>query len=651
MKFKCNIYLATVYQVLIPLLLLWLTRFAFYAYNADVVGEMTTKQLLSVGFRGTVFDIVVVAYVNSLFVLMRFLPFDFVMRKWWQRLSMVIYGLTNSLILIVNIGDIAFFRFNNGHMQLDTFLQMLDPAMIATAFIYIGAYWWAFVGIAAVITLLLWLATRVRITGMVSGTWRRVVLLAVAVLVVFASMRGGRFTGRVIGIQAAAAMAKEPKEINVLLNTPFCILRSSNYSRGMQTMAFYSDEELALLRTSLHNSVPADTVNSLQEAVRGKNLMLIVLEGGGQIWFDSISVVDNAKYSGLMPFLNSLACKSLALTSTFCTGARTVEGLASIIGGVPTFGTQNWMATKYAPLTVDAPARLLGESGYETIFYIGANGEAFSLGPLARAMGFSEVQDRFIIDYPTEGNINGWGYYDHATGRYIAADLSKRKQPFFATWLTIDLHSPFDIPAGWAHPDYPPVDSEMLRCAQYTDWSVRCFFEAAQRQPWYDNTVFIITSDHGFRDFTEPEFNGDFVYSHVPFLIYTPDGSVAAEKRGERAMAQFDIPPTLLWLAGYDKPYVGVGTNYFDDSKPHYGLLQRWDGWSIFSPRYMVRVPYGGEKIEAVYDVQSDPLLTAPLTAYDTAEVDSMFTWYKAFMQDYTSRANSDRLTIAHEPR
>ncbi len=651
MKFKSNIYVATVYQVLIPLLLLWLQRFAFYAYNADVVGELTGGELMSVCLRGTVFDIVAIAYINSLFVLMRFLPFDFVMRRWWQRLTMVIYGITNSLILMVNMGDIAFFRFNNGHMQLDSFLSMFDPEMIATMFIYIGAYWWAYVGIVCIIALMLWLATRVQITGMVKGVWRRVGLLVVAIIVVFAGMRGCRLTGRAIGIEAAGAMAKQPQEINVLLNTPFCILRSSNYSKGMQTKVYYSDEELASLRSSLHNTETTDTLAPLQQAVKGKNLMLIVLEGGGQIWFDSISVVSNGQYAGTMPFLNSIACKSLALTASHCTGGRTVEGLASIIGGVPTFGHQNWMATKYAALKVDAPARLLSDAGYETIFYIGAKGEAFSLGPLARAMGFGQIHDRFSIDYPEEGNLNGWGYGDHAMGRYIAENLSTQKQPFFATWLTIDLHSPFHVPAGWTDPDYPEVESKMLRCAQYTDYALRGFFETASMQPWFDNTVFIITSDHGFRDFPEPELNGDFVYSHVPFLIYTPDGSIPAEKRGDRAMAQFDIPPTLLWLAGYDKPYVGVGTNYFDDSKPHYGLTQRWGGWSIFSPRYMVRLPISGDRIEAVYDVENDPQLTASLAEYDKAEVDSMYTWFKAFMQDYTSRANSGRLTIANEPR
>lgn len=367
MKFKCNLYGATVYQLLIPLLFLWLTRFAFYAYNADVVGELSAAQLLSVGFRGLVFDVVAVAYVNSLFIIMRFLPFDFVMSRWWQRLTMTVYFITNAMMLMVNIGDIVYFRFNNGRMQADSFLQMLDSAMLATAFSYIAQYWWAFAAVAAVIALFIRFATLPQITGMASGPWRRVGLLLAALSITFVAMRGGRVFSHPVGIDTASAIARQPAEINVLLNTPVCIIRSSGSTGAMPDRIFFSPERLAALRSSLHNGAIGGEPDTLQTRLKGKNIVLIILESGAQIWLDSISVVDNRPYNGLMPYLDSLAGKSMALTSTFCTGALTVGGLASIIGGVPTFGQQNWMATKYAPLTVDAPARLLKDIGFKRV--------------------------------------------------------------------------------------------------------------------------------------------------------------------------------------------------------------------------------------------------------------------------------------------
>lgn len=649
MKFKCNLYWATVWQLLIPLLLLWLTRFAFYCYNADVIGEISFSRLMALALSGLQFDLVALAYANALFIVMRFLPFGFVMKRWWRRVAMAVYAVANSALLIVNIGDIPFFRFNNGRLHLDAFLSLMDWSMVVTTFSYFGRYWWAFVSIAALIALMLWLAGRARITGgQARNPWARAGIFVLAAGLTFIAMRG-HVAGRPIGIDTAAAEVEKPAEINVVLNTPFCIMRSANYSREMATRIWFSDEELASLRSSRQTPAVPLAADSIKQAVSGKNIMLIVLESGGQIWLDSLNIVDGDSARHLMPFLNQLACKSMALTSTYCTGARTVEGLASILGGVPTFGPQNWMATKYGALTVDAPARLLTGAGYDTQFFLGANPRAFSLGPLANAMGFSRVTGVYDVDIPSKGNRNNWGFYDHIMASYVAENISGMASPFFAAWLTLDLHSPFSIPAGWNDAQYRPVDSEMERCVEYTDYSLRCFFEAAAKQPWYDNTLFVITADHGFRDFTEPKYNGAFIYGHIPFLLYTPDGTIAAVKRADRPMAQFDIPATLLWLAGYTQPYISVGTNWFDDTKPHYGLQMRNDVWCITSSRYLVRLPYAADRIDAVFDITVDQQMLNPLTDYDHAEVDAMLTWFRAFQQDYTTRANGGKLTMDNE--
>ncbi len=646
MKFKCNVYWATVYQLLIPLLLLWLTRFVFYWYNADVIGEITAGRLMALALSGLRFDVVAWAYANALFIVMRFLPFGFVQKRWWLRLSFVVYMIANSALLIVNIGDAVFFRFNNGHMQLDAFLSLMNWEMVKVTFGYFGQYWWAFIGIAALIAAMGWLAARVRSVGRAYGLWPRIGMFLLAAGLTFVGMRG-TVAGRPMGIDTAAATVRKPAEINVVLNTPFCIMRSANYSRGMETRRFFPDEELAAMRSSVQNPGAPLAADSIKAAVAGKNIVLIVLESGGQIWLDSLNVVKDDSVRGLMPFLNSLACRSMALTDTYCTGCRTVEGLASIIGGVPTFGPQNWLATKYGSQTVDAPARLLTAGGYASRFFLGAKPSSFSLGPLASAMGFAEVTGRYDVDLSEDGNTNSWGFYDHVMGRYVAESLGGMAEPFFAAWLTLDLHSPFNIPADWDSTGYPATDSDMERCVEYTDWSLRQFFEAAERQPWFDNTLFVITADHGFRDFTDPKYNGAYIYGHIPFLLYTPDGSLPAGKYGDRPMAQFDIPVTLLWLAGYDKPYVAVGTNWFDDTKPHYGVQMRNDIWQITSSRYLVQMPPAADAVDAVFDVINDPQLLTPLADYDRAEVDAMVSWFRAFLQDYTTRANTAALTLA----
>ncbi|MCM1310947.1 MAG: sulfatase-like hydrolase/transferase [Bacteroides sp.] len=648
MKIKCNAYWATLWQVAVALLLLWLTRFAFYWYNADVIGNIAASELFKLALMGLQYDISTIAYANALFIVMRFLPFQFTLRKGWRIAEMIVYGICNSALLIINIGDIPFFRFNGGRLRLDSFLELMNAEMVGTTFSYAGQYWWAFLGVAAMIALLLFLALRFSPTAIARTLRGRIGMFMLAAALTFVGMRGCHITGHPIGIADAAAAVRTPPHVNVVLNSPFCILRSPAYAAGMQTYAFFSDSELAEIRSSIQDPAAPLDADSIKDAVRGKNLMLIVFESGGQLWFDSLNIIRNDSVRGLMPFLDSIASQSMALTETFCTGARTVEGMAAITGGVPTFGQMKWMTSKYGVLSVDTPAKLLAQKGYATEFYIGANPDAFTLGPQARAFGYQHVTGRNEVTLPDNDTTTAsWGYWDHIMAPYVAKSISSLPQPFLACWLTLYLHAPFQFPGNLTLPaNYPPTHDTMHLGVEYLDYSLRCFFEKAKSQPWYDNTIFVITSDHGFRDLLDRRYNGAYIYGHIPLLLYTPDGSLKPANRADRPMAQFDIAPTLLWLAGYDKPYVAVGTNWFDDTKPHYGVQQRNNTWHLTGPRYHLAIPLTADRIEAVYDPHADQQLQQPLTDYDTDEVNRMFRWFQALLQDYTTRANTAQLAI-----
>lgn len=67
------------------------------------------------------------------------------------------------------------------------------------------------------------------------------------------------------------------------------------------------------------------------------------------------------------------------------------------------------------------------------------------------------------------------------------------KSPFFATLLTISNHPPYVIPS-YFHPH--SKDPEM-QIVEYADWSIGKFMEEAEKQPWFDNTIFIFVGDHG----------------------------------------------------------------------------------------------------------------------------------------------------------
>ena len=83
----------------------------------------------------------------------------------------------------------------------------------------------------------------------------------------------------------------------------------------------------------------------------------------------------------------------------------------------------------------------------------------------------------------------------------------------------------------------------------YNDLMLKNFFNEVKNQDWYQNTIFIITSDHGLsinRDFPIHPRNG-----HIPFIIFSEliDTSIKINK----IVSQIDIMPTIIDLIDEDQ--------------------------------------------------------------------------------------------------
>jgi phosphoglycerol transferase MdoB-like AlkP superfamily enzyme len=75
---------------------------------------------------------------------------------------------------------------------------------------------------------------------------------------------------------------------------------------------------------------------------------------------------------------------------------------------------------------------------------------------------------------------------------------------------------------------------------KYTDFAMKKFFEMAEKQPWFSNTVFVIVADHcasaGKTELPVDKYR-------IPAMIYSP-GFIQPQLY--KLMSQIDIMPTLL---------------------------------------------------------------------------------------------------------
>ncbi len=642
-----NIYISTLYRFVLALLLLWLTRFGFIWYNHDVVGEPSVAEALRLSMHGLHFDLSAALYFNALFIAMRILPFGFVYNRIYLRISDWVYWICNGIMLAINVGDTPYYRFTGARLRWSNVLNVTTDSEIGNIVgQYAGSYWWAFVAGAAVIALLVWLSLRVRTvrpSKNIAWPWRTLLFLVLGGLCAL-GMRGRVGSGIPLAIPDAAFVVKTPPEINAVLNSPFTILRSLNVKKSNReaVLEFFDAEELAAIRTSVHKGAAPGSLD-------GRNVLVIIIESGGAEWVDTLSASGRSDNRGLMPFLDSLASRSLVVQDVIASSRSSCGGATSVLMGFPAFDPFYFMLSPYNKNVVDSPARLLAAKGRKTTFYYGCKHGSFNIDQTAFASGLTRVIDREA--YGNDADFDGvWGIFDEPMGEYVAKDLTALGEPFFASWFTVSAHGPFTLPEGWDTSMFRHPEASPERGLEYTDYALRRFFEFASRQPWYANTTFVITADHGNRDFKGTAYDNDYLRNRIPFIVYAPDGSIEPGRVTGRVGSQFDIPATILGLTGYDEPYVSVGSDMLSDGFCGYGLA-RTDGGSyvVVGPKYTIYTSTDVKNVVQVYDTQADPLMTAEAVDYDCEEVAAMLRWAQAFLQDYTTRLNGDKMTIGHE--
>lgn len=138
-RFYAGVLIATFYQFLVALVLLWITRFAFIAYNADSVDVHSFGEAFRLSLPGIRFDISAALYFNSLFILMRILPFGFVYNKVYLRVTNWIYYIVNALMLAINIGDIPYYRFTGARLRWTNILNITTDSEIGSIIAHYAA--------------------------------------------------------------------------------------------------------------------------------------------------------------------------------------------------------------------------------------------------------------------------------------------------------------------------------------------------------------------------------------------------------------------------------------------------------------------------------------------------------------------------------
>jgi hypothetical protein len=112
------------YKILLVLLLYTLCRLIFLVLNPAFF-QFGFLEIAHAFYVGLLFDFSAIIYTNSMFILLVVLPFKFRGYSWFQNAINYLFYIINSLAVLLNLIDTAYFKFSGKRSGLEL-LKMRD---------------------------------------------------------------------------------------------------------------------------------------------------------------------------------------------------------------------------------------------------------------------------------------------------------------------------------------------------------------------------------------------------------------------------------------------------------------------------------------------------------------------------------------------
>jgi phosphoglycerol transferase MdoB-like AlkP superfamily enzyme len=449
-------------------------------------------------------------------------------------------------------------------------------------------------------------------------------------------MRGGFTTAvRPITISNANQYASRPVDAALALNTPFALIRSIGKNVFVVPHYFSDEKALASIYTPIHT--PNDSVSMVK-----KNVVVLIVESFGREYIGALNKdLEGGKYKGYTPYVDALIGKSTTFRYSFCNGRKSIDGMPSILSSIPMF-VEPFILTPSSMNDYTGLAGILGREGYETAFFHGAQNGSMGFQAFAQKTGFQHYFGRTEYEAAkgTDDFDGTWAIWDEPFLQYYAEEMGKMKQPFMTAVFTASSHHPFVIPEQYKQ-QFPEGKLEIQKCIRYTDMAIGKFFETASKQPWFQNTIFVLTSDHTNMS-DHAYYQTDLGGFCSPIIIYEP--SHPEGQMIDKIAQQIDILPTVLGMLGYQKPYFGFGIDLLNTPSEDTWAVNYLSGiYQYVKHGYVLQ--FDGQKSKALYAL-SDSLMQQNLIHQPSAisHQQLMERELKAIIQQYMERMIQDRL-------
>ena len=291
------------------------------------------------------------------------------------------------------------------------------------------------------------------------------------------------------------------------------------------------------------------------------------------IWESFTEKVLNKNIDGkpVIKFFPTLMKEGIYFSNCYSSGDRTDKGIGAILSGYPALPKGS--IVNYPEKTAKLPGLgdLFFENGYSTQFYYGGEPEFMNIKSYLNAQKFQQLITK--NDFKEIDMNSKWGAHDDAVMKKLVSDIPQMKQPFFTSWLTLSSHEPFETPVPTVF-NGNDKETKFLNSLHYTDSVVYSFINELKKMPLWQNTIVIISADHGHYLPVTGKRADDY---RIPILWL----GGALKKQNVvigKTVDQLDMAGSLTQQLHFKTDPFPFGKNVFDSTSKHWAFFTYNDG-------------------------------------------------------------------------
>lgn len=599
--------------ILFWLLLFNLFRLSFIFSQAERIQEISLMLIIETLQAGIKLDLSTTSYL----ILPSFLLwtcYQVSAKKIFLQINQIFHFILFFAFSYLYVGTIKMYHEWQTLLNVSVFDYLAHPSEV-TSFISTGEL------IVLLLTVvLIWAVMCIGWKKIVRGfdliqkkLWQKLLVILVFPVLAGIAARGGF---QLIPINESAAYFSDQAVLNHAAINPIWYFIHSILEKEDDGNPYISmDPAAAKARMEHLFSNTSDSFPSLL-TTETPNVVFIILES----WTaDIIERLGGEK--GITPNFDSLSHQGILFSDIYAAGGRTEHGLVSVLSGYPPPPGVSIITIPYKADKLDNINAHARKHGYSSSFFYGGEIGFVNMKGYLRNAGFTNIIDKNDFDHDQMNSK--WGAHDEYVFARQLKELQGETQPFLSVVLTLSTHEPFEVPmkTPFARDSEP---EQFRNAAWYTDYALGQYFKEAAKQPWHDNTLFVLVADHGHRLPRNTDVNRP-ASKRIPLLLL---GEVLNSQYRDTIMtmigSQHDIPGLLMSQLGWDRTDFPVSRNLLQPQLKEfaYYITDYAMGWIASDTAF-------------IYVLETGETYSATTTGEKIIVPDSILLDAKAFLQNH----------------